>query len=99
MKISKSLQVINRRKKKGGKKSDKRGLVTQMMPQVEMLICLMEQNNMVVGGIVRKSSGWRQWSLATFRKVLNSCDSELRSLREPSMMMTARQSSGQWSDR
>ena len=69
-----------------------------MMPQVEMLICLMEQNNMGVGEIVRKSSGWRQWSLATFRKVLNSCDSELRSLREPSMM-TARQSSGQWSDR
>ena len=35
---------------KGSKKSDKSGVVTQMMPQVEVPICLMEQNHMVVGG-------------------------------------------------
>ena len=37
-------------RQKGSKKSDKSGVVTQMMPQVEVPICLMEQNHMVVGG-------------------------------------------------
>jgi len=73
---------------KGGKK-EKSVVVTQMVPQVEVPICLMEQNTMVVGGPTEEEAWLEAVESGNIQKVV-SCDSELRSLREPSMM-TARQ--------
>merc|ERR1712179_771498 len=63
--------------------------VTQMVPQVEVPICLLEQNTMVVGGNSEEEAWLEAVESGNLQKVV-SCDSELRSLREPSMM-TARQ--------
>jgi len=75
-------------KHKGGKK-DKSVVVTEMVPQVDVPICLLEQNNMVVGGNSEEEAWLEAVESGNIQKVV-SCDSELRSLREPSMR-TARQ--------
>merc|ERR1712203_979190 len=59
------------------------------MGQVEVPICLLEQNTMVVGGNSEEEAWLEAVESGNLQKVV-SCDSELRSLREPSMM-TARQ--------
>jgi len=82
------LVIDTQGRNKSGKK-DKSVVVTQMAPQVELPICLLEQNAMVVGGNSEEEAWLEAVESGNLQKVV-SCDSELRSLREPSMM-TARQ--------
>jgi len=82
------LVIDTQGRSKSGKK-DKGVVVTQMVPQVEVPICLLEQNTMVVGGNSEEEAWLEAVESGNLQKVV-SCDSELRSLREPSMM-TARQ--------
>lgn len=81
--------VIDTQGKQKGSKKDKSVVVTQMVPQVEVPLCLLEQNTMVVGGNSEEEAWLEAVESGNHQKVV-SCDSELRSLREPSMM-TARQ--------
>ena len=77
------------RQKMGGKKSDNSGVVTQMVPQVELPSCLMEQPTIMVGGKSEEEAWLDAVESGNLQKAA-SCDSELRSLREPSLM-TVRQ--------
>ena len=76
------LVIDNQRKQKNG-------VVTEMVPQVVLPSCLVEQQAMVVVGKTEEEVWLDAVESGNIQKVV-SCDSELRSLREPSMM-TARQ--------
>jgi len=76
------LVIDNQRKQKSG-------VVTEMVPQVVLPSCLVEQQAMVVVGKTEEEVWLDAVESGNIQKVV-SCDSELRSLREPSMM-TARQ--------
>jgi len=79
-----------RRPKNGGMGREKGGVVvTQIVPQVEMQTCALDKKSLVISGTSEEEAWLEAVESGNLQKV-ESCDSELRSLREPSMM-TARQ--------